>query len=175
MLMSPWWAAHFKVLFPNYFILGVYPLPVSPCIICVYNDILISSPAWMEWKPPPPGRRAFLLSNLMLCTFSVYHLSAGWLVIGPRENEVEEEGIGEEQERKCDLSHFRGELSSRPGLVVVYQILSKPFPRSNTLSLTAWTTQNIHFKPQSLLSILSLLWQPLSELLSCQICVEAQE
>lgn len=63
--------------------------------------------------------------------------------------EIEGEGPGEGPEKKRDLSHFRGELSSRPGLVVVYQILSKFFPKSNTLNLTTLTTQDIHFKLQS--------------------------
>lgn len=55
----------------------------------------------------------------------------------------------EGQERKWDLSHFRGELSSRSGLGVVYQTLSKSFPKSNTLNLTTLTTWDTHFKPQS--------------------------
>lgn len=43
--------------------------------------------------------------------------------------------------RRWDPSPFRGELSSRPGLAVVNQILSNFFSKSNIFNLTAATTQ----------------------------------
>lgn len=89
----------------------------------------------------------------------ILNVPSVYWVIGPWtmwRNEVEEKGIGEGQEKKCDLSHYSGELSSGLGLVVVYQIVFKSFLKSNTLNLTTLTTQDIHFKPQSSLSILPL-------------------
>ena len=141
-------------MLPNYFILGLYPLPVSPCTIYVYNDILISSSAWngyiIEGTPPlkTGGRHFSWVSSPCThshCTFYPQG-DCSWTTW---RKEIEEEGLGEGPEKKRDLSHFRGELSSRPRLVVVYQILSKFFPKSNTLNLTTLTTQDIHFKLQS--------------------------
>lgn len=129
----------------------MYPLPVSPCTIYVYNDILISSPAWNAIEGTPPLRRGGVSPESahpahILNAPSVHGVIVPWTMWS---KEIEEEGLGEGPEKKQDLSHFRGELSSRPGLVVVYQILSKFFPKSNTLNLTTLTTQDIHFKLQS--------------------------
>lgn len=138
-------------MLPNYFIPGVCPLPVSPCTIYVYNDILISSPAWNGIEVAPHWRRGDVSPESAHPVHILNAPSVYW-VIGPWTswtNAVAEEGMGEGPERERDLSHFRGELSSRRGLAVVYQILSQSFPKSNTLNLTTLTTQDIHFKPQS--------------------------
>lgn len=101
-----------------------------------------SHPSTREGGISPESARLALILNVP----SVFWAIGPWTTWG---NEFEEEGLGEGQERKWGLSHFRGELSSRLGLGVVCQILSKAFPKSNTLNLTTLTTQDTHFKLQS--------------------------
>lgn len=154
-------------MFPNYFILGVYPLPVSPCTVFVYNDILISSLASNGIEAAPPSEKGYF--SWVSCLAHILNVPSVSWVIGlwtTWRNEVEEEGLGDGQKRKWGLSHFRGELSSRFGLGVVHQNLSKSFPKSNTLNLTTLTTQDTHFKPQSSTQAFCQHWQPQLELWS---------
>lgn len=121
-----------------------------------------------EWKPPLHQRRGHFSwisspcshSQCIICLlgdWSLHHVKKwGW-----------GRGAGGGQERKWGLSHFRGELSSRSGLGVVYQNLSKAFPKSNTLNLTTLATQDTHFKPQSSAQAFCQHWQSLPELWSC--------
>lgn len=130
----------------------MYPLPICPCTIYVYNDISISSPAWnrIEAAPPLKGRVHFFWVSSPYAHFSMHHLSTGWWVLGPRgEMRWRKRGRGRDGKGNWTFLISRGELSSRPELVVVYQITSKSFPKSNTLNLTTLTTQDIYFKPLS--------------------------
>lgn len=124
-------------------------LPVFACTICVYRDILISSPLWNGPEAAPRWWRVgvFFLWQLMVYRLSMHDLSLGQVDLAPgRETRLAgmKEGVGSREQI--------GLFGLRSGLVVVYQLLSKYFPKSNTFNLPTLTFRIYILNPRAQLS-----------------------